>query len=228
MSDPLADSRARDLLTADPADLGALAAVFRTAAAEAHQTEAGLRAAQHDGVWTGKAATAFRHAIGRLPAELDKVRSGFQGVSEALLAYESELSRIKPAFASVVAELENAQSRLGPAHAAADAAVSALLSAARSRHATVSSLTSAELAVGRAEGAVAGLQAEVGRLARRAFALLDEFSSAREACRQAIAVASRTAPPRPLAGHGITVIGFTPVLERQLRSWATLAHPMGL
>jgi hypothetical protein len=230
MSDPLADPRATDLLGADPNDVASLAAVFRTAASESLQTETGLRAAQHDGVWTGASAEAFRRAIGRLPVELGKLHAGFQGVAEALSAYESGLSSIKPAFVRVIAELANVESRLRPAQAAAQAAAVALRSIARSPSATIASLTHAELAAGRADGVVASLQVDAGRLMRRAFELLDEFSSAREACRQAIAVASQIAPARPLSGQGTTVIGLT--LESlgaaHLTSFNTIVDPLGL
>jgi cell wall-associated NlpC family hydrolase len=105
MADPLADPRARDLLAADPDEAARLAALFRTAASESQSTGAGLGAAQHDTVWTGTAARTFRTAIGRLPAQLDSVRAGFEALASALIAYEDELVSIKPAFASVAAEL---------------------------------------------------------------------------------------------------------------------------
>ncbi len=109
MRDPLADPRAADLLAAIPHDVGALAADFRTAAGESQATAAGLSAARLDGTWTGRAATAFRHAIGRLPAELERVGVGFAAVGEALSAYESELAAIRPAFRRVLAELAEAE-----------------------------------------------------------------------------------------------------------------------
>ena len=121
MSDPLADPRAADLLAALPDDVAALAANFRTAADESRGTVVGLSAAQHDGTWTGGAADAFRRAIGRLPAELEKVRAGFEAVADALTVYEGELARIKAAFARVTAELSDVGSRFGPAQATAHA-----------------------------------------------------------------------------------------------------------
>lgn len=105
MSDPLADPRAADLLAAVPDDVGLAAAQFRAAAAESEMTAAGLSAARHDGTWTGAAANAFRHAIGRLPSELDQVRAGFSAVAEALTVYESDLARIRPAFTRAMSEL---------------------------------------------------------------------------------------------------------------------------
>lgn len=161
MSDPLADPRAADLLAAAPDDVGIAAAQFRTAAGESAVTVAGLGAARHDGTWTGRAADAFRHAIGRLPAELDQVRAGFSAVAEALTAYESDLARVRPAFTKAMSEL--------------------------------------------ADLANAGNGVEVAMLRRRAFGILEEFSSARAACRAAIAAAQGTAP-RPEMGHGVTVV----------------------
>jgi cell wall-associated NlpC family hydrolase len=105
MTDPLADPRARELLATDPDEAGRLAGVFRTAAGESQRTGTGLSAAQHDTVWTGRAADAFHRAIGRLPARLDGVRAGFEAVAAALLAYETELASIKPAFALVAIDL---------------------------------------------------------------------------------------------------------------------------
>jgi uncharacterized protein YukE len=173
MGDPLADPRAAELLAAVPDEVGAVAADFRTAAGESQATAAGLSAARQDGTWTGKAADAFRSAIGRLPLQLDRVGAGFSAVADALTAYETELSAIRAAFKRTVAELADAESRLAAARA-----------------------------VGRAETA----DSEIARLTRTASQLLDDFSSAREACRSAIAAAQGTAPGRPPAGHGITVI----------------------
>ena len=171
MSDPLVDPRAADLLAAVPRDVGVVAADFRTAAAESEATAAGLSAARLDGTWTGRAAAAFRRAIGRLPAELEQVGVGFAAVAQALSAYESELAAIRPAFIRVLAELAEAEFR-----------------AARSGT------------------PVAGDGVELVSLRRRAFELLEEFSRAREACRDAIAAAKGTAPARPPVGRGITVV----------------------
>jgi hypothetical protein len=109
MRDPLVDPRAADLLAAIPHDVGALAADFRTAAGESEATAGGLSAARLDGAWTGRAAAAFRRAIGRLPAELGRLGVGFAAVGEALSAYESELAAIRPAFRRVLAELADVE-----------------------------------------------------------------------------------------------------------------------
>ncbi len=180
MGDPIADPRAADLLAAVPDEVGAIAADFRTAAGESHATATGLGAAHQDGTWTGKAADAFRSAIGRLPLQLDRVGAGFSAVAEALTAYGEELSEIRAAFKRTVAELADAESRLGTART-----------------------------VGRAETA----DSEIARLTRRAFELLDDFSSAREACRSAVVAAQASAPPRPQAGNGITVLGGRGAVE---------------
>jgi hypothetical protein len=173
MGDPLADPRAAELLAAVPDEVGAVAAEFRTAAGESQATAAGLSAARQDGTWTGRAADAFRTAIGRLPLRLDRVGAGFSAVAEALTAYEAELSTVRAAFKRTLAELADAESRLATEKAAA-----------------------------RGETA----DSEIARLTRRAFELLDDFASGREACRSAIGAAQGTAPARPPAGHGITVI----------------------
>ena len=111
MSDPLADPRTVDLLAAVPHEIGVVAADFRTAAGESRATAAGLSAARLDGTWTGRAARAFRRAIGRLPAELEQVGVGFAAVAQALSGYESELAAIRPAFTRVLAELGEAELR---------------------------------------------------------------------------------------------------------------------
>jgi uncharacterized protein YukE len=178
MSDPLADPRAGDLLSAIPDQVGVLAANFRTAAAESQSTATGLAAAQHDATWTGRAADAFRRAIGRLPSELGKVQTGFQEVASALSAYEPELAHIRAAFVRTVAQLADAE-----------------LAAVRSER---------WLPERRLGGEIADLR-------QKAFALLDEFASARSACSAAIAAAGATALPRPLSGQGTTVIDWIPV-----------------
>lgn len=168
----LADPRARDLLTARPDDAGALAGMFRTAATEAQGTATGLAAAEHGGIWTGRAANAFRSSIGRLPSEIVTVRSGFEAVADALAAYEPELARLQSAFRATACQLSDLQARAGAARTASqDAAL------------------------------------QIAALDRRAFAILDEFASAREACRRAIAAASRLAPALPPAGRGATTVG---------------------
>jgi cell wall-associated NlpC family hydrolase len=112
MSDPLTDPRATDLLAARPDDVGALAAGFRAAAGESDSTASGLTAAQHDGTWTGRAADAFRRAIGRLPRALGPVRDGYAAVAGALAAYEPELSQLQSSFVAVMAEVSDTQARL--------------------------------------------------------------------------------------------------------------------
>jgi cell wall-associated NlpC family hydrolase len=208
MADPLSDPRAQDLLAALPEDVSVLAANFRTAAHESHETARGLRAARDDGVWTGRAANAFRRAIGRLPVELDKVRTGFVEVADALSTYEPHLARIKNDFVQTIGGLNDSQARLGPAHATAKAARTALRTAAHGQTVQPGALTADELSVARAEGAVGDLHLEITRLNRRAYDLLDEFSSVRDACRAAVAAARSTAPVRP-HNQGTTVVGAT-------------------
>jgi hypothetical protein len=222
VSDPLVDPRAAELLAAQPDDVAALATSFHTAAVESRGTAVGLNAARHDGTWTGRAADAFRRAIGRLPAELETVRAGFEAVADALTVYEGELARIKPSFVRVDAELSDAQLRLGPAQATAHAAAGALTTTIHARAASTRALATAELAVARADGAVTGYTTEIATLRRRAFDLLDEFSTARGACRAAIAAAEKTAPVPRRTGHGRTVVVGGARIDRPPR-----ARPLG-
>lgn len=197
MNDPLSDPRAFDLLAAEPDELVALVGAFRTAAEESHQTAVGLAAAREDGTWTGRAANAFRRAIGRLPGELRKVRAGFSAVADALHQYDTELARIKPEFVQIVGDLTDAHDRLGPARTNAATATETLNTTVDQQGVRVPALTTAELSVARARGAVGDLEHEIHGLRGRAFALLDEFQSARESCRTAIAAARATAPVQP-------------------------------
>lgn len=201
MSDPLDDPRATDLLAARPDDVSALAANFRAAAGESDTTAAGLSAARNDGTWTGRAAETFRRAIGRLPSALYRVRDGYADVAAALTAYEPALSRIQAAFVQVIAQRADVQSRLGTAQATAQTA-----QADFNRHTPPRALTGAELAVASADAAVDGYRRELATLTSRALALLDEFVAVRADCRDSIAAAQRTAPVRPEAGQGVTVV----------------------
>ncbi len=197
MSDPLDDPRATDLLAARPDDVSALAANFRAAAGESDTTAAGLNAAQTDGTWTGRAADAFRRAIGRLPRALGRVRDGYSAVADALTIYEPELSRIQSAFIAVITELNDAQTRLGTARTGAQAAHAAFATTLGNRAAVQRAVADAELELARADGAVDAYGREIAALTGRAFALLDEFATVRAQCRDAIAAAQRAAPVRP-------------------------------
>ncbi|MDQ6745877.1 MAG: NlpC/P60 family protein [Actinomycetota bacterium] len=208
MSDPLHDPRAQELLRVLPEEVGTLAGKFRTAAIEAQQTATGLNAARHDGHWTGRAAAAFRHAIGRLPAELDRVCTGFDAVSDALTTYDGELTRIKPAFAQVALELEDAEPRLAAAQAAYRTAAAADAVAARNPGSTLATLIKDQHDVTLAHGPLVALSAHIERLRMRGMALLEEFSAARGACHAAIRAAGRSAPvAHHRGGAGVTVIG---------------------
>ncbi len=208
MNDPLHDPRAPELLRALPEEVGTLATNFRTAAIEAHQTATGLNAARHDGHWTGRAAAAFRRAIGRLPAELDRVCAGFDAVSDALATYEEELTRIKPAFAQVVLELEDAGPRLAAAQTAYRTADAADTVAARNPTSTLATLSRDARDVARAHAPLVALSAQIERLRMRGMALLEEFSAARDACHAAIRAAGHSAPvAHHQGGPGVRVIG---------------------
>jgi hypothetical protein len=206
MGDPLADPRACDLLAAEPDEAAALAAVFRSAASESSHTAVGLAAAQDDGVWTGRAADAFRRAIGVLPRRLGRVGTGFAAVAAALGQYESNLALIQPVFVSVIAELKDAQARLPGLKATQTQADGGLLAASSMPGA--GRAARAEVAAARADGAVASCIVEIGHLRRRAFELLDEFAAARQSCREAIVEAQRGAPVPPPVGSGVVVVAL--------------------
>jgi hypothetical protein len=208
MSDPLADPRAIDLLAAEPDEAGALASVFRTAASESGRTSVGLAAAQEDGLWTGRAANAFRRAIGSLPGRLRALGGGFSAVAHALSAYESNLAEIQPVFVSVIAELENARYRLPSLEQAQEQADGALLVAAVAPGTSAGRVARLEVAAARAEGAAFACEAEISALRKRAFELLDEFAAARESCREAIVAAQHGAPVQPTSGTGVTSVGL--------------------
>jgi hypothetical protein len=193
MSDPLDDPRATDLLAASPDDVSALAVNFRAAAGESGTTAAGLSAAQQDGTWSGRAADAFRRAIGRLPGALGRVGDGYAAVADALTAYEPELFRIRSAFIGVIAELSDTQMRLGIAAMVSRTADDAFAAMPRGRQ----TVAGADLAVARAGGAADAYRREIAAQTGRAFSLLDEFAAVRAQCRAAIAAAQRTAPVRP-------------------------------
>jgi hypothetical protein len=211
MSDPLADPRAIDLLVAEPDEAAALAGVLRSAASRSSHTAAGLAAAQNDGVWTGRAADAFRRAIGTLPRRLGRVGAGFSAVAVALARYESNLALTQPVFVGVIAELEEAQARLPALEAAQVQADGALLAASMLPGA--GRLARAEVTAGRADGAVAAAAAEIAHLRKRAFELLDEFGAAREGCREAIVAAQQGAPVPPPVGSGELVAGLREAFE---------------
>jgi uncharacterized protein YukE len=209
MADPLADPRAADLLAAKPDEVLALARDFQSAASESAATATGLSAAQHDGTWAGRAADAFRRAIGRLPNELQRVHDGFSGVAQALSGYEPELASTRAAFVNVVGELTDAQSRLIVAQTNAHDAFDTLKNAVQGRDPGQRDLDIDELTVARANVAVNAIEGEIVSLRRTAFNLLDEFAEARDTCRSAIAGAQRGAVIRPASGRGTTVIAVT-------------------
>jgi hypothetical protein len=199
VNDPLADPRAEDLLAAVPGDVGTLAAAFHTAAQEAAMTATGLRAARHDGTWTGHAADAFRESIGRVPAELERVRTGYAAVARGLRDYEETLALVQSDFVRVVDELSDVRGRIGTAQTAATSAQAGMAPGAPMSY---GDLLQAELAIARAKHTLEGYHAEARRLCARALTLLEDFDTARQLCRATVAAAQRTAPVQPQAGQG--------------------------
>jgi cell wall-associated NlpC family hydrolase/uncharacterized protein YukE len=202
--DPLADPRAEDLLAAVPGDVGILAAAFHTAAEEAGMTATGLGAARHDGTWTGHAADAFRDSIGRVPAELERVRTGYAAVATALRDYEETLALVQSEFVRVVGELSDVRVQIGTAQTSATAAQGGMASGPPMSY---GDLLQAELAIARARHTLEGYHAEARRLHARALTLLEDFDTARQLCRATVAAARRTAPAQPQAGQGKHVAG---------------------
>jgi len=207
MTDPLADPRTAELLGADPQAAIVLAGVLRKAASESSYTSLGLAAVQHDGTWTGRAADAFRSAIGRLPGRLGRLGAGLETVAQALVHYESSLADIQPAFVNVIAELERAEARLPALAKVQSGADGALLTAAVTPGTGRAELGRAEVEAARADGAVSGCLGEIARLRRRAFELLDEFGAARQSATAAIVAARDGAPVPPPYGSGVTTVG---------------------
>jgi cell wall-associated NlpC family hydrolase len=215
VTDPLADPRAEDLLAAVPGDVSALATAFHTAAHEAGMTATGLRAARNDGLWSGHAADAFRESIGRVPAELERVRTGYSAVAMALSDYEETLALVQSAFVRVVGEISDIRGQISTAQTTATTAQRGM---APGHPMSYTDLLAAELAIARAKHTLEGYHAEARRLHTRAFTLLDEFDTARQLCRATVAAAQRTAPVQPQAGQGKHVLGATGGLARVTRA----------
>ncbi len=205
MTDPLSDRRAADLLAAVPADVTTLASAFQSAASEASMTAEGLTAARNDGTWTGHAADSFRDSIGRMPAELERIRTGYHAVAAALNEYETSLSLVQTAFVKVVGQLSDLGTQIGTAQTAASTAQNGLT--APGHPMSLNDLRQAELAVARARQTLDGYHAEAHQLRSRAFLLLEEFDTARSLCRATVEAAQRTAPVSPQAGQGKHVNG---------------------
>ena len=211
MTDPLADPRAEDLLAAVPADVSSLAGAFHTAAHEAGMTTTGLVAARDDGTWTGHAADSFRASIGHIPAELERVRTGYQAVATALSDYETTLALVQSEFVSVVGSLSDVRAQTGSAATAATTAQGAMTPG---HPVTYNDLLAAELAIARAKHTLEGYHAQARQLEARALTLLDDFDTARKLCRATVAAAQRTAPVSPQAGQGKHVVGPNGRLSR--------------
>jgi cell wall-associated NlpC family hydrolase len=205
VTDPLSDPRAADLLAAVPADVTALACAFQTAAQEASMTATGLSAARDDGTWTGHAADSFRDSIGRVPGELERIRTGYAAVAMALSDYETSLALLQSDFVKVIGELNDLGTQIGAARTAATDAQNGLSTPGHPM--SFNDLREAELAVARTRRTLDGYHGEAQQLRSRAFTLLEEFDSARSLCRATVEVAQRTAPVQPQAGQGKHVTG---------------------
>jgi cell wall-associated NlpC family hydrolase len=208
-SDPRDDPRTPWLLRVAPEEIGALAAGFQTAARESADTAIGLRAAQHDGHWTGHAAQAFRQSIGRLPGQLENIHRGYADVQRALGAYEDTLAELKPKFETAFFQYVSLRSELDTALRQDHLDVQTLVSQTGVTGITRRQRTQLERAVIADGRTVHGLQTQTEELRVQCQRLLAEFSQARHACHAAIASAAAVAPVahRGRGGQGITVIG---------------------
>jgi len=212
MLDLESDPRSNELMLARPAEIAMLAAYLRRAAEESCSTATGLRAAEHDGLWHGDAADAFRRAIGRMPSRLDALYAGFRDAGAALSAYVAALTRIQTAFGQAIGVIQSWSAPIGPARVAADTARVDLRQLLH-RPGTRSSVILAALQdVERADGRLEDITDVVGRLHRSAYALLDEFEHQRTACGSQIAAARRLAqaPPLEIRLGALTTSGLVP------------------
>jgi cell wall-associated NlpC family hydrolase len=208
-ADPRDDPRTPWLLKVMPEELGALATNFQTAAREAADTAVGLRAAQHDGHWTGHAAEAFRHSIGQLPQQLENIHTGYADVQRALSRYEDALAAIKPKFETAFYEYVGLQPQLDAAVRQDHLDLQTLISQTGVQGVTKGQLAQLKHTVIADGSSVHQLQAESEQLRNECNRLLDDFSQARHDCRRAIAGAAAEAPVqhRVRGGRGTTVIG---------------------
>jgi uncharacterized protein YukE len=196
MGDPLSDSRAHGLLTADIGEIDSLSGAFRRVATQAQTAAAALRGAHGDGTWTGGAASAFRTQLGKLPGDLDKVQQSYGEVATALSAYANGLEPIQTQFRSLASQLTSARSNLSTAQSHLSTAKNDLSTATSAPHATSSTpaVVNAHTAVSSASGAVNNLQGEVSGLESRGYHLLDEFDSIRGHARSTVSSAAGIAP----------------------------------
>jgi uncharacterized protein YukE len=217
MTDPRHDPRTPWLLTVAPDEVGLLAASFRTAARESADTAIGLRAAQHDGHWTGRAAVAFRHSIGRLPQQLERIHTGYAAVQSALDSYADALNEIKPRFQRAYYEYVALQTPLDAALHQDRLDLETLTSQQGLHGVPKAQLNQLKAAVTGDGHALSRLQGEHERLRIECNRLLDDFSQARHSCRAAISAAASSAPVRH-AGHGGTGTTTVGVVEAGGRS----------
>jgi hypothetical protein len=197
MGDPLTDPRAQELVSAEPGEVSALAVAFRRVAGQAETAAAGLRGAQGDATWTGQAADAFRHQLGKLPGDLDTVQRSYGAVADALGVYESQLGDLQRRFHALADQIIQARQSLSGAQTTLSGATSALhdVTAAPPKSAVQrAAVSSAEGAFNAASGAVTRIQGEISSLEGQAYRLLDEFDSDRGRTRSAVSGAAGVAP----------------------------------
>jgi hypothetical protein len=196
MSDLMSYPGAAGLVAADPGEVGLLASLFGTVAAQATQSRGGLLGAQGDATWTGAAADAFRTKVGKLPGDLSNVARSYGDVAQSLNAYESELGPLQTQFMSVLSQIDGLQGSLTSAQGQLSNAQSSLTSATNAAEAkpTSSAVVQAHGAVTAASGAVGRLQGEIAGLERRGQQLLDEFNTTRSRAITAVSHAAGYAP----------------------------------
>ncbi len=228
MGNPLTDSRANELLTADSGEISTLASTFQRVSSQARTAAAGLRGAQHDATWIGQAATAFRGQVGKLPGQLDKVQQSYGEVATALDSYGSQLGPIQSQFRSLASQLSQAQSSLSNAQSQLSTARSNLSAATAAPHAKPTSpdVVNAHSAVSSASSSVGNLQGEVSGLQSRGYQLLDEFATIRGHAQSRVSSAKGIAPSQSWLSSALSSIGgfFEGVGKGIIHDIADLPH----
>lgn len=208
MADPLSDPRARELLAADPGEVGAAAYTLRVVALEAQGVAGGLRAAPHSAHWWGESADAFRNTIGNYPAQLDTVHHSYGEAASALSGYEGELAPLQSAFRALEQQIESARrsaAALSGQLYAQDRRVQScnfmLREDAWGHAKPTATLLAADTSAGERAAATAGalerFQGEAAALEASAFRILDAFSGERHTLVSKLAAAAALAPKSP-------------------------------
>ncbi|MDQ6744871.1 MAG: hypothetical protein M3Z27_02455 [Actinomycetota bacterium] len=196
MGDPRSDPRALRLLAVKVSEVEALVAACRRLADEAGSATSGLRGAAHDGTWSGHAADAYRHALGKLPAKLSQVHTAYTEAGDALDRYAWELAPLQTGFLSIAQQLQAEQASLARANARLAGARSTLNQATSQvvmvgalpgvGQSAQAALTNAQDAVQAAGSDAANAQGQVSALERQGYQILEDFDNVRHQARGAV------------------------------------------